>query len=246
MLIAELKKFIMNEITVGGAIPFTMDDKELERIIQNETEEVYTLYREAITQKVTIMKPEVFRTKEFRENRTFQLPGCVTGIADFKEMKSTMQWMGFATGDRDITFEKALSYSIWMNPGGSDYLASATCTWAMWDQMKSFILRDIQFKFNPLTHRLTVFGHDPSNSVLLNFYVKVPDYELWEDPWVRKWICAKAKRQMAKAIGLFGTSLLGGTTINHQMLTDEATNEIQECKDFFDKTNVPDWFLDIY
>ena len=105
MLIAELKKFIMNEITVGGAIPFTMDDKELERIIQIETEVVYTLYREAITQKVTIMKPEVFRTKEFRENRTFQLPSCVTGIADFREMKSTMQWMGFATGDRDITFE---------------------------------------------------------------------------------------------------------------------------------------------
>ncbi len=64
--------------------------------------------------------------------------------------------------------------------------------------------------------------------------------------WVRKWICAKAKKQMAKAIGLFSTSLLGGTTINHQMLTEEANSEIQECKDFFDKTNVPDWFLDIY
>lgn len=246
MLLNDFKSFILNEITCGGALPLQIPDQELERIIKNSTEEIYTLYRESITVKTAIFKPELFYSKEFRDNRTLQLPKCVTGISEFKEMKSNFQFWGFATGDRDVTFEKALSYSIWTNPNGSDFVTAATCSWAMWDQMKGFILRDIQFKFNPTTHRLHVIGHDPSNSVLVRFFSKVPEEELWEDPWVRKWICAKAKKQVARILGTFQTTLIGGTQINFQMLKDEATEEITECKEFFDKTNVPDWFIDIY
>lgn len=244
MLLADFKDFIINEITVGGALPLKLSDKELERIILNETETVYTLYREAITNRYVLLPFSSFRTTEFRQTRTFQLPSCVTGIADLREMKSNTMFFGLETGDRDITFEKALQADIWMNINGGDLIASKTIQWGMWDQMKSFILKDIQFKFNPNTHRLLILGHDPQNNVFMNVFVKVPDNELWEDPWVRKWVCAKAKKQMAKALGLFTTTLLGGTQINHQMLQSEAESDITECKEFFDKGNAPDWFLD--
>lgn len=244
MLLNDLKQFVIDEITVGGALPLKLSDKELERIITNETEIVYSLYREAITNRYVILPYSLFRTSTFRQNRTFQLPSCVTGIADLREMKSNTMFFGLETGDRDITFEKALQADIWMNINGGDLIAAKTIQWSMWDQMKNFILKDIQFKFNPNTHRLLILGHDPQNNVFVNMFVKVPDNELWEDPWVKRFICAKAKSQMAKNLGLFTTTLLGGTQVNYQLLQTEADNDYKECKEFFDKTNVPDFFLD--
>lgn len=244
MLLNDLQSFVKNEITVGGQLPLKITDEELNRIINNETEQVYTLYREAITNRYVILPYYLFQTESFRKNRTFQFPKCVTGIQEFKEMKSNTMFFGLETGDRDITFEKALQADIWMNINGGDLIASKTIQWSVWDQMKNFILKDIQFKFNPITHRLLVLGHDPQKNVFVNFFVKVAQEEIWEDPWVRKWICAKAKKQMAKVLGLFTATLLGGVQINYQLLQTEADAEITECKEWFDKCNVPDWFID--
>ena len=246
MKINDLKNFIIGEITGGGVLgSINLSDKELDRIIKFETNRIYSLYRESITLKQVILSEEIFRSSEFRSNRTLQLPDCVTGISEFCETKNNMDFWGWfpQTGARDMTFENAMAYSIWMG-NGSETMTSTVIAWSSYDQLRNFILRDIQFQFNPNTHRLLVMGHDPHTSVLLRVYVKVPDYELWEDPWVQKWITAKVKRQVAKNLGMFQGTLIGGIVINYQMLIDEATKDEEECKEFFNGTNVPDWFID--
>ena len=44
---------------------------------------------------------------------------------------------------------------------------------------------------------------------------------------------AKCKLQAAKSIGTFTTTMIGGVTVNYSIYTEEANNDINDCKEFF-------------
>lgn len=237
----ELVRFVQNEITFSGAIDIKLPDNEVERIITNETRQIYDMDRESVQEKFAIIPLALFKTPEFRKTRTIQFPNCIRFITRVEEMKArSMMW---GIHDPDISFTRAFQADLWMSPMGSDTVAFRTIQWSAWDQMKNFNLVDIQHKWNPNTHTLLFTGHDPHTNVYIEFSEKVPETVLWENPWVRKWICAKCKKQVSKMLGVFTANMVGGTTVNANVYSDDADNDMQECKDFWDKTNVPDYFI---
>lgn len=97
--------------------------------------------------------------------------------------------------------------------------------------MKIFTLVDIHHEWNEADHTLLVTGHDPTTNVFCEVYVKASPSELYDDPWVRQWIAAKCKLNVAKMIGTFTTNLIGGVQVNTGLYTEEANKEIEECKE---------------
>ena len=62
----ELIDFVKAEITASGALKLDqINDKEIERIIDNETIFVHREWRDTVELKCAVMNPAAFRTEEF-------------------------------------------------------------------------------------------------------------------------------------------------------------------------------------
>ncbi len=235
--------WIKDELSVSGAIKISgiMPDKEISRIIDNETETLYDIYREAIVEKYTIVPRNIFWMPEFRKTRTLQFPKCVRTVDQVVEMKGRNMMWGIS--DPDISFSRAFQADLWMSPMGGDTVTFRTIQWQMWDQMKNFITVDMKHSWNPLNHTLLILGHDPQTNVFIHLWEGVKPVDLWENPWVKKWITAKCKKQFAKLLTIVNFTLIGNVTINASVYSQEADTDLKECDDFFKSLIQPDWFV---
>ena len=110
--------------------------------------------------------------------------------------------------------------------------------------MKNFTLIDIQHEWNEADHTLLITGDDPHVNVWCEVYTKVPPTVLYDDPWVRQWLAAKAKLNVAKMIGTFTSNMIGGVTVNTNLYTEDANRELEECKEQWKmQVNADQFFL---
>ena len=156
-------------------------------------------------------------------------------VGKFYEIRRRMFMLGGGVADRDFTYDRFfMNEMLWMGGNfNADWLMSRTISWSLADQMKQYSLIDISKRFVEPKHQLIVYGHDPLTPVYCELWVTVPDQDLFEDPWVRQWIGAKAKQNIGKQLGTFTVQLLGGVTVNQNTYVEEGKTEEQECKDFF-------------
>lgn len=226
----EFIEWLKNEVTMSGTLNLSLADKEYERIIDKETNMIYELYPEAVSYNFCVIHKNVFYTPEFRRNRMIQFPECVLSVIKFEEMRARNSMWGIA--DPDFSWNRMFQADLWMGPQmAMDTVMFRTIQWSTWDQLKQFQLVDIKHKWNRAKHQLMVEGHDPYCNVFCEVACKVDGPELWEDPWVKQWIAAKAKLQVAKKLGTFTVTAIGGVTVNTNLYTEEANNDLTDCKE---------------
>ena len=95
----------------------------------------------------------------------------------------------------------------------------------------------INFKFDPVTHKLTIFqrprGTEP---VLLQCYNQRPDFNLLADPYAGQWLkdytLATSKYMLGEARGKFATisSPQGGTSLNGDALKADAQADMEKLE----------------
>ena len=237
-------KNIVDEITISGSLNIEVKTDEIERIIENEKRNVFRNWRDTVELRYGIVPVTQFRTPEFRASRTIQFPDCVLNIGHLEEMRRKNSLFGLA-GDPDFTFGRFMNQDM-LIPGNflsTDAVVYRTIQMSTWDQLKTFNLSDIKHRFDEVSHVLTVLGHDPIAPVFCELYVKAPEEKLFDDPWVQKWMGAKCKLQVAKAIGTFTATTIGGVTVNYNLYTDEANKDLDECKEFFKNLRDADHFF---
>lgn len=238
-------QWLKDEVTMSGTLNISIADKEYERVIDKETNMIYELYPEAVQYEYCIIDHRVFMTPEFRRTRTIQFPECVLSVVKFEEMKRRNQMWGIA--DPDFSWNRMFQADLWMGPTmAMDTVMFRTIQWSTWDQLKQFNLVDIKHTWNRAKHSLLVTGHDPYNSVFCEVATKVPGESLWEDSWVKQWIAAKCKLQVAKKLGTFTVTGIGGVTINTNLYTEEANNDITDCKEHWNNMQQADFFCTSY
>ena len=227
-------QWLEDEVTLSGSIKITINKKEYERVLDRELKMIYQLYPVAVEHSYCVIPRQVFYTREFRERRFIQFPDCVLSVGRFEEMKRKNSLFGLS-GDPDFTFGRFMNQDM-IIPGNflsTDAVVYRTIQLSTWDQLKTFNLSDINHRFNEASHTLEVLGHDPQYPVFCECWVKAPETKLFDDGWVQKWMGAKCKLQAAKSIGTFTTTMIGGVTVNYSIYTEEANNDINDCKDFF-------------
>jgi hypothetical protein len=241
MTIQDLITFVNGEITASCSIPFSPPPIEIERIINKEKEWMFREYRDAVQSGYYVLDKSYYDTDEWTNTRTFQLPACVMAIKYIYELTGGQKVFGIH--DPDMSFDRLMAADLYLTPLSSDQITYRTIQWSFWDLARSFNLRDINHSFNINTKRLMITGRDPSESLWLTTLNKIPDEDLYSDPVFQNWVIAKAKTQLARILGTFNYTLLGGIQINYADIKSEGNEELKELKDKIRSDQSADWFM---
>lgn len=241
MTLQDFVSRVNGEITASGGIPFALPSIEIERLVNLEQEWMFREYRDAVQDAWYVLDKKYFYTQEWKNTRTFQLPECVMAIKYVYEMTSGQRVFGIH--DPDLTFDRLMAADLYLTPLSSDQITYRTIQWSFWDLAKQFNLRDINHNFNINTKRLTITGRDPDESLWVTTLNKIPNEDLYDDPLFLKWVIARGKIQLARIIGTFNYTLIGGVQINYQDIRSEGQEELKELKEKIKSDQSADWFM---
>ena len=65
----ELIEDINNEITFSGALPYSLPEKEIKRIILNDSRYFWDNWRHAVESRYMLLTPEIFNNPTFKKLR---------------------------------------------------------------------------------------------------------------------------------------------------------------------------------
>jgi len=237
----ELIQMVVDEITVSGSLDIEVNEKEVARIIEAEKKYVHREWRDTVELRYGYVSVDAFRRPEFKASRTIQLPPCVWGVEEFREIKDSARLFGI--NDPDLNFDRVMNSDLYLaGPFMSDIITSRTISYSFFDLARSFTLYDIGFKFNINTKRIKITGHDPLNPVLIRCYVEIEDSALYDDYYFQRWIIARCKRQIHRVLKTYETTLIGNVQLT-AMYEEQGKTEMDEIKETIDKRQPPDWFL---
>lgn len=242
MLEKDFISLVADDLTASGSIPVSLNEKEIIRIAKKEAEWIYHEWNEAFEETWTIVRPHLFALNDFKSNRTIQLPSCVLGIKEFREINDGGRLFGIA--DPMFSIDRVMAADMYMSPwSSSDTITYRTIQFSYWDLLRSYTLTDISFEFNPNTHKLKITGRTPNKPVLIRAYTKIPIENLYDDPLFQRWVIAKCKISMGRILGTFTVNLVGGVSVNADMWKSEGQEELTELKEKMKTDNAPSWFL---
>lgn len=240
----EFIRIVQDEVTSYGNLPAKMKDEDLERLIKNQMDYLYMHYPALITIEHAIIPSTSFMCEDFATSRIVKLPPCVMAVHNFKEINNTNGFgvalyggSTYAGGLPTLTGGGTLGHF------NSDSLVFHTITWSMVDQLRAYRLSAIMFDYNYNTNELKVLGRTPRKDVFISVAIKIPLETALNDYWVRNWIIAHAKLHLARILGTFTVTLVGGTSVNVQYIENDAKEQISKCEEYFKGLNVPDSFV---
>jgi hypothetical protein len=236
----ELINDITDEITFSGALPYSLPEKEIIRIIENDSKYFYDNWRYAVESRYLILPTELFKNEAYKKFRQIQLPDCVQFVVDFKEAKGGSI---FSTIDRDLADQKFIGSEIFLTPFIGESIMYRTVMFSFLDLTKSMILDTIAYDYNKNTKMLGIIGHTPKTNGVIRFWKKLEADKLYEDELFQRYVRAHAKVRLAHMLQTFNYTLPGDVTVNYQAITQTAEKEMDEVKAQMKSENTPDWAL---
>lgn len=237
----EFANYISQAIRRSGSLPYKPPEKEIKRIIDLELDWLYREYRELLQDRIYILNKKIFRTKEFKNSRSVQMPECVVGIKKILEMGHGSRVFGI--NDPDLNFDRLMAADLYLTPLSSDQITYRTIQWSFWDLARTFNLVDINHDFNWNTKRLVITGRDPNESLMLLAMETIPNEDAYKDPLVQKWMIAKSKIAIADIMGMFDYNLIGNVKINFDRLQSQGEKEIEKLEEKIKGDDVADYFI---
>lgn len=234
----ELVEDINNEITFSGALPYSLPEKEIKRIILNDSRYFWDNWRHAVESRYILLPTDLFNTPQFKKARQIQLPDCVQFVIDFKEAKGGSI---FATIDRDFSEQKFIGSEIYLTPFIGESIMYRTVIFSFLDLTKSMMIDSIAYDYNKNTKMLGVIGRTPKTNAVVQVYKKVEQDKLFEDELFQRYVRAHAKVRLAHMLQTFNYTLPGDITVNYQNITTTAEKEMEDVKAMMKGENTPDW-----
>jgi len=236
----ELIELVTGEITASGALPYSIPEKESNRIIDQALNWFYINYGNAVETQYYIIEKKWFSETEFKKTRSILLPDCVVSVFEVKEVTGGGR---LGTVDRDFADNRLIASELFLSPFQSDDLVLRTAQYSYWDLTQAFILERISYDYNLNTHRLKILGRDPKRNVFIQTYAKIEENKLYDDWFFQRYVIAQAKISLGRILSTFTFSLPGGIEIDGNSLKEEGKTELEEIKKTIDDENSPSWFF---
>jgi len=236
----ELIEDINNEITYSGMLPYSLPEKELKRIIENDSRYFYDNWRHAVEPRYLLLPTDMFKTEQFKVSRTIQMPDCVQFVTDLKEAKGASI---FATIDRDFSEQKFIGSEVYLTPFMGESIMYRTIMFSFLDLTRGLILDTIAYDYNRNTNSLGVVGRTPKVNAVAKILKKIDKDKLFEDELFQRYVRAHSKVRLAHMLQTFNYQLPGEVTINYQNMVTTAEKEMDEVKAMMKGENTTDWML---
>jgi hypothetical protein len=236
----ELIDMVTAEITGSGSLPYSIPERESERIIDQALNWFYVNYGPAVETQYYVVEKHWFYESEFKKTRSILLPDCTVSVFEVKEITGGGR---LGTIDRDFADNRLIASELFLSPFQSDDLVLRTAQYSYWDLTQAFILERISYDFNRNTRRLKILGRDPKRNVFIQTYAKIEENRLYDDWFFQRYVTAQAKISLARILGAFQFNLPGGIAVNGDQFRDEGKEELEQIKQRIDDENSPDWFF---
>lgn len=236
----ELITDIQNEITFSGALPYSLPELEINRILENDANYFYDNWRYAVESRYLLLPADLFANPTFKKFRQIQLPDCVQFVVNFKEAKGGSM---FATIDRDFSEQKFIGSEIFLTPFIGESIMYRTVIFSFLDLTKSMMIDTIAFDYNKNTKLLGLLGRTPKTASVLRIFKKIEADKLYNDEVFQRYVRAHAKVRLAHMLQSFNFTLPGDITLNYQSITAVAEKEMEDVKTMMKGENTMDWMI---
>jgi len=234
----ELLADINDEITFSGALPYSLPERELKRILENDSRYFYDNWKHAVESQYLLLPLELFTTPQFSKKRQILLPDCVQFVVDFKEAKGGSI---FATIDRDFAEQKFIGSEVFLTPFIGESIMYRTVMFSFLDLTKAMLIDSIAYDYNKNTKLLGVLGRTPKTPAVLRVFKKLEKDKLYEDEMFQRYVRAHAKVRLSHMLQTFNYQLPGGITVNYQNIVTTAEKEMEDVKTMMKGENTADW-----
>lgn len=236
----ELLDDINNEITFSGMLPYSLPEKELKRILENDSRFFYDNWRHAVEPRYLLLPTELFKSDQFKTYRTIQMPDCVQFVVDLKEAKGASI---FATIDRDFSEQKFIGSEVYLTPFMGESIMYRTIIFSFLDLTRGLILDTIAYDYNRNTNSLGIVGRTPKVNAVAKVLKKIDKDKLFEDELFQRYVRAHAKVRLAHMLQTFNYTLPGDVTINYQNIVTTAEKEMTAVEAMMKGENTTDWMF---
>lgn len=243
---------IQNEMSVNGAIPFTIPAESIAQLTKNAKTMFYKMYEDASEEMFIAIPESEIRKKSFSrgihtmdgpgDNKvtsnkehtrgTYLLPEGVISVVGVYSLGGWSGEAGWNTGllgknAGDVSLHRMVYQSVYDRTMAvsADNTMYYICTEAFLDMSRQIFQNMISFKYNRLTNNLRFLGELPKSDVILDVLVRVPDCDLYNDDLFRRYVIADCKVQLSRIMGAFSYQMPGNINVNVEAIANEGSTE---------------------
>lgn len=228
----ELVQNTQQFITSGNGIPTKLNEKEINRIIDDSLRWFYREYDNALEDKYFVIPHSAFETQEFKKTRKIKLPDCVVWVSECKEAYNVSR---FQYGERDVPISRMIAADIYLGSYASDDLTNRVAFASYYDLAKAFLKDWTKYDYNPNTNEISIAGGDPRENLALVTHVKVDETKLFDDPFFIDYVRGGCLESLGRMMGFYTMPLAGNVQINPNAIETRGKELMEQVKTQIDK-----------
>lgn len=239
----EFKSLVNDEVTADCALPFTIPEKTIDRVIDKDALKwFYREYEYALEDRYLVIQEGYENGELYKKEKTIKLPDCVYSVYSVRKENSSYI---LGNAHKDFTYEK---FIVDQSGVGSLNLAPENLTYSVFlllylDTIDQLTHQSITFNYNHLTQKLILQGEIAFQPLILNIGKKVPEEKLFDDEFFLRYVVGKVKQNLGRALGTVKMPLIGNAEIDFDTIRDEGKEEVQEVIEEIKENDAPDFFF---
>lgn len=240
MTLDELILDVQNELTFAKALPYSIPEQEIKRIITIAERYFYDNWKHAVEPRYLLIPNAVFTNPAFKTDRSIQLPDCVGFVHNVMEAKGGASMFG--TMDLDFADNKFIGSEMFLTPFIGESIMYRTVIFSFLDLVKGFTIDTFAYDYNKNTRKLAILGRTPKGSqMVVHIAKKIPADDLYNDEVFQRYVRAKAKLRLGDLLTTFDYNLPGGIKPNYANLVTKAEAELTGVMDMMKTENTADF-----
>jgi len=222
---------VQQELSVACALPFTVPLPEIQRIIKFSSEWFYKKFEDAVEERYYFIPTSLFKTDQFKRERTVTIPECVFSVYGVKKLKEDFGRSMSFDGTADFGIERLfLSDSVSIGQG-TENLMYYTLNLYWLDVASHIINHSVSYNYNRNSHKVFFGGQTPDRDCVVMCYAKLPLEHLMNDEIFYRYVVAKCKVQLSRILGTFNFNLPGNIQINYDLIREEGNEAIEKIEE---------------
>lgn len=242
---------VQSEVTQSCALPFALPADRITANIINAAQLFWQQCDFATEERYYIIKnTDICRGNIM--NKIAVLPPQVLGVHGVYKINEGLKYG--AMGDFSIERMMLSSYSMFGGVGtvGGGFVNGTTQGYSLSDVVMSMYEVDtfnqtlnptLTYNFNQFSHKLVLLGDLGYSDILICCSVRCRIQDLYNDYYFFRAVVALCKKNLSSIYGMYEFKLPGGVTINYDKLNDQADNDLEEIKEYFENNRSVDYFF---